>query len=166
MNYLKDSKIDPDALDVELLNQSHLAITYGIEWADRTHELALLNEEMKVLVADLTVTVNSAPDTYLGEGVKATVDNVKSYVVRHKKRVALEEQIMEKERDVAIALIAKNEISSGRKSSLENLVRLAGQNYFATPSTPRNLANEAEKREQAKTEANARVAQKMQRRSN
>lgn len=162
MDYISDSKIDPDALDVELLNQTQLAISYGVQWAEKSFELSKLKEQMRILEADLTVQVNNDPAGTLGDGTKATVDNIKSYITRNNRRKLLENDILAMERDVAIFLIAKNEISNSRKSALENLVRLANQNYFATPNIPRNLSTESEKRERA-ISSNQRVAEKMKR---
>lgn len=165
MRYEEDVRIDQDALDVEWLNQPSLALRYGKHWAGCVEDLARAEEELKITVADLTDMVNQEPTKYLGEGVKATVGNIESFIIRHDDYKAAKEEVIKRQYEANVAAIAKNEIGNSRKAALENLVRLHGQQYFAGPSVPRDLTAEALKKEQTKR-VDAGVHRKMSRNKN
>lgn len=162
MNYEIDMKIDQDALDVEWLNQAPLAMKYAKHWANLDRELNRKNEELQILEADLRDKVNQSPDEYLGEGVKPTNDNIKSFVIRNEQYKSCKEEQRELEYELSLANIARIEVSNTRKAALENLVKLHGMNYFAGPAMPRDLSFEAQKREQQKS-IDKKIGQKMAR---
>lgn len=147
MNYEIDIKIDETALDVEWLNQPSLAIKYGKYWADCFKANQRAEENIKLIRAELVAEVTSDPDTCLGKGVKATGPVIEAYYRNHKRHIEAKEEWMEAQHQMNIAEIAKKEISYSRKSALENLVKLHGQNYFAGPNIPRDLSQEAFKKE-------------------
>lgn len=142
MDYKTDVIIDESALDVEWINQPKLAIKYGIVWAELKRDLEYLEENLKVKTAELVDAVNSDPAKYLGEGVKPTLGNIDSFVIQDDRIKILKKKIIESRFEVEMANIAKNEICFSRKTALENLVRLHGQNYFSSPSAPRDLSTE------------------------
>lgn len=142
LNYEKDLRIDENALDLEFLDQASLAMRYGENLADAEKELFYAKERLAVKEADLTKRANSKPDTLLGAGVKPTGDNVKSFVKMHKEYRELQEELIEAQYEYNMAKIAYDEISRTRKTALENLVKLHGQNYFAGPKVPRDLHKE------------------------
>lgn len=155
MNYQKDIVIDQDALDVEWLNQPALALRYGKHWACCVEDLARAEEHLKIVQADLVDMVNQDPAAYLGEGIKPTIGNIDAYVIRHEDYKVAKDEVIKRQYEVNVANIAKMEIGNSRKSALENLVRLHGQNYFAGPSVPRDLSKEALKVAQSKRADNA-----------
>jgi hypothetical protein len=163
LDYEKDVKIDESALDVEWLNQASLAMRYGKYWAKCSDALDKAEESLKIVVAELQDKVNANPEKCLGEGVKTTVSNVEGWVIKQEKYRHAKEDVRAAKYELSIANIAKNEISNTRKSALENLVRLHGQSYFASPSAPRDLSIEAQKARRSK-EADKGVASAMQRR--
>jgi hypothetical protein len=163
MNYEIDVIIDETALDVEWLNQAPLAIKYGEFWAQKTMELSKLEEQLKIKCADLTDYINQNPSETLGADVKPTVGNIESYLVRDKSVIKLKEDIRKTQYDVNMAVIAKIEISNTRKTALENLVKLHGQNYFAGPTMPRNLTEEKQYKEQLQKKVDGGVATKLAR---
>lgn len=150
MNYERDIRIDVTALDVEWTEQAELAMKYGRLWADAKEELERAQEDIKLIKAELNAKVNSDPEKYLGEGVKATVANVEAYVLRSKKYKEAWERSMEASKQETLLSIAKNEISFTRKAALENLVVLHGQQYFAGPKMPRDIYSEVTRARQAK----------------
>jgi hypothetical protein len=155
MDYTKDILIDQDALDVEWLNQPSLAMKYGKNWACCVEDLARAEEHLKIVQADLVDMVNQNPTKYLGEGIKPTIGNIDAYVIRHEDYKTAKDEVIKRQYEVNVANIAKMEIGNSRKSALENLVRLHGQNYFAGPSVPRDLSKEALKVAQSKRADNA-----------
>jgi hypothetical protein len=157
MNYEKDIMIDENALDVEWLDQSELAIKYGKYWVECKEELMRAEENVKVVTAELTLEINQNPESFLGEGIKVTDVKIESAVRINQRHLEAKELWINAMSRFNEAEIVKNEISFTRKAALENLVQLHGQNYFAGPSVPRNLHNEKEKREKRRKESNARV---------
>lgn len=139
MDYINDCRIDETAIDLEWLNQPSLAMKYGFHWAGLQKEFEAAEEKMKIKFAELTDLVNSDPVAYLGEGVKVTLGNVDSYISRHPTYQKLKNQVVELRHETNMAKIAYQEISNSRKSALENLVKLLGQNYFAAPNVPKDL---------------------------
>ena len=163
MDYEIDLEIDENALDVEWLNQPTLGMKYGRHWADCQKKVQQAEENLKIIRAELIAKINDDPETYLGEGVKATVANVEACYLKHKDHKAAKEQWIEAAYQLNIAEIAKKEISITRKDTLKNLVDLHGQNYFAGPVVPRDLSFEADKKRRQK-EADSGVATKLKRR--
>lgn len=160
MDYKKDMSIDESALDVEWLEQSELALTYGDNWAGLKRVLMLAEENIKVIRAELIKQVNDNPDKYLGNGVKPTGPNVEAYYRNHKRHQQAKDEWVNAMYECNIAEIAKNEVSFTRKAALENLVQLHGQNYFAGPKMPRDLTLEKDnwkQKQERRKEINKRV---------
>jgi hypothetical protein len=157
MNYEKDVHIDETSLDVELLEQAPLAIRYGQYWSECKEEFVRAEENVKMVVANLTLEINKDPETFLGEGVKVTDVKIESAVRTHPDYIDAKERWIKAMRVMNDAEIVKNEISFTRKTALENLVQLHGQNYFAGPKVPRNLAKERYNRQKDRIDSNKRV---------
>jgi hypothetical protein len=157
MDYRKDVRIDENSLDIEWLEQSELAIRYGEYWSQCKEEFTRAEEYVKVITAELSAMANENPDKYLGKGIKATGANVEAFYRKHPKHKEAKERWIKAMREMNDAEIVKNEISFTRKSALENLVKLHGQNYFAGPKVPRNLHDEKEKRNLRRKDNNAKV---------
>lgn len=157
MNYERDVQIDESSLDVEWLEQASLAIRYGKNWADCKDELARAEENVKVVIAELTLEINQNPEKYLGDGVKSTDIKVESAVKVHKKYTEAKERYFNAMVELNTAEIAKNEISFTRKAALENLVQLYIAGYFAGPKIPRDLKTEKQNYIEKRKENNARI---------
>ena len=156
MNYERDIHIDETALDVELLEQAGLAIKYGEYWAQCNEEFVRAEENVKVVFSELILAINSNPEKYLGD-VKQTDAKVEAAVRVHPKHIEAKERWITAMTNKNNAEIVKNEISFTRKTALEVLADLYGQNYFAGPSVPRNLKAERERKQEKRKENNARV---------
>lgn len=155
MNYEKDIKIDETALDVEWLHQPRLALKYGMHYAECYKKVQQIEESIKVCRAELTKEANEKLD-------KPTAPNVESYYRTHPRHIALKQEWIEATYELNIADAAKKEIGNSRKLALENLVRLNGQNYFASPTMPRDLSYEAAQKETQK-HADSKVGSAMKR---
>jgi hypothetical protein len=142
MDYEKDIIIDHNALDVEWLQQTELAMRYGKHWAECVTKVQQCEENLKLIRSELVKEANLHPNKCLGKDVKPTAPNVESYYRKHEDHIEAKEELIQAQYELNIAEIAKKEISITRKAALENLVKLHGMNYFAGPSIPRNLNNE------------------------
>jgi len=143
MDFENDIIIDPSALDEEWINQPTLALKYSNYWAKCNHKLTQLNEEIKLLRAELVNEVTSDPEGCLGKGMKATGPIIEAYYRNHQSHVAKKEEIIKAMYALDIAEVAKKEITVTRKAALENLVKLLSLNYFAGPSIPREISYSA-----------------------
>ena len=153
LNYANDVSIDESALDVEWLRQPTLVRLYNQEVAERKRQLARLSEEFGVLKAELTRKINTNPEKY---GLaKATVDTVNSTIVIQEEYQDLRNQIIESEYELEMA-IGGSRAMDHKKTALENLVKLFGQNYFAGPALPRDISKEWLESEE-KHQSNSRV---------
>lgn len=165
MDYEKDIEIDPDALDLEWLNQAPLSMKYVKHFAQCRKRLTLAEEKIKVIRAELIKRANSDPKRFCNKD-KPNAADIEAYYRNHKLHKEAKEEWVEAQYEYTMAEGAKNEFSFTRKASLENLVKLHGQQYFAGPSVPYEINREWEKK-QAKEEANNRAgngAEKMMRR--
>lgn len=162
MNYKEDIKIDESALDVECLNQPELALKWGVHWADCSRTLQQAEENVKLVRSELIELVTSDPEEHLDEGVKPTGPIVEAFYRNHKDHIKAKKELVQAQYELNVAIVAKGEFSSGRKKSLELLVELHGQNYFAGPSVPRDLSLES-KRAISQKESDKGVASKLQR---
>lgn len=162
MHYEKDMRIDEESLELEWLDQANLAFKYGSHWAECKRQLALAEENIKLVRSELINEVNENPDSCLGAGIKPTAPVVEAYYRNHERHIRAKQTWIDLQFETDIAEVAKWEISNTRKAALENLVRLHGQQYFAGPSVPRDITWE---RKQKGERANNTVANSMKRKS-
>lgn len=165
MNYEKDLQIDADALDLEWLGQATLAMKYVKHYAACRKRLTVAEENIKVVRAELIRRANSNPLKYCLKD-KPNAADIEAYYRNHVKHKEVKEEWIEAQYEFTMAEGAKNEFSFTRKASLEAMVTLHGQNYFAGPSMPLAINREWEKTK-AKEEANTlagKGAEKMMRR--
>ena len=160
MDYELDIEIDEDFLDIECLEQPGLALKYGKHWARCQRKLTQAEEKIKVIRAELIKQANDNPNKYLGRGVKPTGANVEAYYRMHPKHIKAKDEWVQAQYECNVAAAAKSEFSFARKTSLELLVQLHGQNYFAGPRVPHNLSEEREKRQKKVDQG---IASKMKR---
>ena len=159
MNYEEDIRIDETELDIEWLEQATLAMKYVKYYAQCRKTLTLAEEKIKVVRAELIAEANADPVQCCSKE-KPNAADIEAYYRNHKRHKAAKEAWVEAQFELDIAEGAKSEIGFTRKAALENLVRLHGQQYFAGPSIPRDLAWE---REQHQKKVNAGIASKIQR---
>ena len=146
MNYEKDIKIDPDSLDVEWLGQALLAMKYGRNYAESKKELANAVESIKVVRSELIKEANENPEGCCDKE-RPNAGDIEAYYRNHRRHKDAKEKIINLQYEMDMAEIAKNEVSFTRKTALENLVKLHGQQYFAGPKVPRDLSWEVKERQ-------------------
>ena len=160
MNYEQDMTIDPDALDVEWIEQPRLMMQYSRHAAKTRLEVERKKEELDIVRAGLDMKIRVDPEKY--GIVKLTESVVSSTIITQKEYMVANEEflLLQYESNMVQGAVRALE---GKKTALENLVKLHGQQYFAGPSVPRDLSKEWEQHERQKV-VDAGVGSKMKRR--
>ena len=134
-DFQKDLEIDALTLDIELLEQPQKYFKYSEELSEANRELDRLKLKYEIMQAKLDIKIRTK---LTQEGVKATENLIRSTVVQETEFSTISNELSDQKKEVDI-------LSSGvkafeqRKSSIENLVKLQAQNYFAAPREPRDL---------------------------
>lgn len=156
LNYEADLEIDPDNLDLEWLRQPDLFRRYSEESEFATTKVRRTHENLKTIRSELVLEVTNDPD--LAGVSKATAPVIEAYYRTHKKYVKAKQNWMDAEEEAGLLRVAVFAFNQ-RKSALENLVKLNGQNYFASPSIPQELGEKL--RENQKKEGKKDIKKKM-----
>ena len=160
MNYEKDLTIDPSGLDTELILQPQLMLKYAKHASEMKMEVERAKEKLDIIRADLDKKIRVAPQEF--GIVKLTESVITSTIITQVKFRAGNEEFLEAAYEANMAQGALRALE-GKKTALENLVKLHGQQYFAGPSVPRDLSKEWEIKEKQR-ESDAGVASKLKRR--
>lgn len=135
--FQQDKSIDPNQLDIECVRQAEIFH----KWADRSARATAVVERTKfkrdVVEAQMEIAVRKDPQAY--DILKPTEGAIKAIVhVSNKYLKAYEAYLDAREEskllDVAVATMEQ------KKRMLEVLITLHGQQYFAGPSVPHDLA--------------------------
>ena len=140
MNYEKDIRIRPDVLDIEWLEQPSLLLKYASKVAEAQRKLDHASERVKVVKADLVREAGENPEA-VGLKAKPTVQAIESYCITNGDYQTARDAQTEAQYELSLLQAAVTSIHH-RKAALENLVRLYGMQYFAGPTTPRDLNEE------------------------
>lgn len=155
MKYEEELIIDINALDEEWLHQPQLFMKYAELAAEAEAEAKKAHEKIKIIRSQLIKLAQSDPEKHISGG-KATDKNVEAFYRDHEDHKKAKEEFIEAEYRRDLFTSAKSAFYQ-RKSSLENLVILHGQQYFAGPSVPREHGQAMkEKVEETKSERVAR----------
>ena len=163
MNYEKDIEIDGEALDQEWMGQAALMLKYAQHSARMRKLLEEAKQSLDIAKAEADQKIRSNPDKYGIEKITETV--VANTILNEKYYKQAYTEFLDTKFESDMAQGAVNAFEH-RKSALENLVRLYGQQYFAGPTIPYQINRDWEKK-QAKEEANTlaeKGAEKMMRR--
>jgi hypothetical protein len=147
MNYEKDIVIDGESLDLEWLHQPALMMRYTQNSARRRKELEEARQSLDVAKAEADKMIRTNPDKYGIEKMTETV--VANAVLKEKGYQQAYTEYLEAKYESDMAQGAVNAFEH-RKSALENLVRLYGQQYFSGPKLPLEINREWEKKEEQK----------------
>ena len=143
INYEKDTRIDETALDVECLELPTLIRKYTKHQALIQNELDEEKEKLEIIKAELDTDIRTNPSDYgITKVVNEAVNNTIILNEKYQKQV-------KKLREIQFELnSSKGAVSAiyAKKDSLENLIKLHGQNYFAGPRVPRDLSHEVQER--------------------
>lgn len=138
MSYEQDMYIDENVLDVELLKQPSLVAKYSRMLADAQQDKDIAKERLELLRSEISLDIRDNPSKYKLD--KVTEGSITACIL-------MEEDFQEAQKEVH-ATTHKVNVLTGimksldhRKSTIENLVKLFGQNYFAGPAIPHNLTD-------------------------
>ena len=140
MNYEQDVKIDERNLHVEWLEQSELTMKYIRHANGLQKQKDKAEKKLSFVAADLGHKMKNNPDKY--ELVKATDSEVKNAVIICDDYQQLLEEYNELKYEAKQAWDALEDIKD-RKWILQELDRLMQIGYFAPPSSPKNIEEDA-----------------------
>jgi hypothetical protein len=160
MNYENDMYIDEQSLDVEWLNQPSLVIQYARISAQAELDMDQAKEKLDLVKAELDNEIRTNPEKF--EIAKITEAVVTNTILTQKKYKVAMEEFLQAKFEAKVAIGASRAVDH-RKSALENLVKLHGQQYFAGPMIPRDLSQERKNKEEKDKKVSAGIAQRMRR---
>lgn len=157
MDYEKDIAIDETALDLDWLGQPALMMKYARHSAQMQKTLEETKQNLDIVKAEVALDIRKTPANY---GIEKVTDaSVESCILTTKKYKDAHKEYLEAKYEADMAKGAVNAFDQ-RKSALENLVKLHGQQYFAGPRIPHDLTWE---RQQRQKKSDSKVATKMRR---
>lgn len=134
----QDRKIDPEALDVEVTQQADLFFKWAERYAKATSAVEMGKVNLDALEARLQLRCRMFPAEF--NLVSVTETSIKAAVLMHEDFIAQQAKYHGLKAD-KIVLEKVVETLDMKKRMLELLVTLHGQEYFAGPSSPRDLAS-------------------------
>jgi len=146
--YEKDMEIDPNALDIECLEQANLMLRYSTICANWEREAARLKEKLALIDAKLDADIRANPEKYkISKITEPVVANTILTLEEHQLACA---EYWDAKYEHGVAKGAVDAVSE-RKDMLESLIKLHGQQYFAGPSVPRDLGYEQQQKYKQKS---------------
>ncbi|HQF51190.1 MAG TPA: hypothetical protein PK588_10545 [Paludibacteraceae bacterium] len=143
MDYEKDMQIEEDALDLECLEQARLMLRYCQLAARLEKEEDLAKENLNLVKAEIDKDIRTNPAKY---GIDKITEGAIANAIIMDPRYKEASQHYIDARFEANAAAGAVKACEQRKSMLETLARLHGQQYFAGPAVPRDIVKEREKR--------------------
>jgi len=148
MNYENDIKINEKDLDIEWLEQPTLMYKYAKMSIDYRKLMDKQMEKVNVIKAGIDKNIRANPEDF--EIIKITETVVANTIIVQSEYTDAYNIYLEKKYDFDLVNAAVKALQD-KKSALENLVKLHGQQYFAGPSVPRDLSKEWEIKEKEKS---------------
>lgn len=138
LDYERDIRIEPHALDKEWLDAASVYMRYSRALADKRDELARAEQLADVERAEAD---KRARQRHTGDEKKPTEAVINSEVLTDDKLKAAQDKLLDLKHEVDILQGAVRAFDH-RKAALENLVTLHGQQYFAGPVVPHDIGRE------------------------
>ena len=146
MNYETDIVIDESALDVEWLEQPRLFLHYCRNEHEKRREMDYAKERVDVVKAGLDRKIRANPDHY--DIARISEMAIENAIKMEDEFQEINKKFIETKYEYGMSIAAVRAFDQ-RKTALENLARLHGQQYFAGPRIPRDLTEERQKRQQS-----------------
>ena len=156
-NYNDDISIDRDALDIGWTKQAQTFFKYAELAAKARDAMDRKKEKIDVLEATMGLKIRTNPASYGLE--KITEGAVQSTILIDQNHIDAVAELADLKYEYEVLIAAVRALDQ-KKSALENLVRLQGQNYFAGPSVPREIGKEWAK-DVERTGARDKIKEKM-----
>jgi hypothetical protein len=147
INYEQDLYIDEAALDIEWLNQPMLMLQYTELAAAARREVDRVKEKISVVRAELDKEIRSDPEKF--DILKVTESAISNCILIQKRYTEIQNDLIDAQYDYQMKQGAVQAVEH-RKQALENLSKLLGLQYFASPTTPRDLPREVQQQQEKK----------------
>lgn len=150
-----DLAIDPNFLDRACLEQAELFYKWGERSARAKEEADKCKNQLEFLAARLQMKIREEPEKF---GLKRVTEAAIATRVECDQRISDARLVYLRARAEATMLEKATDAMEMRKRMIEVLSTLHGQEYFAGPTVPHNLADEWKKhKEQRERAVNQRV---------
>lgn len=137
MNTFKDDlAIDPNALDVEWLEQPKKFFDVAEQAAEAKREVDRAKLALDVTEAELDNDIRTSPQKY---GIAKITETALKAAMRLTDKYQKAQTTLTEAQYAKAMLDSATQAWDQRKRALENLVYLHGQSYFAGPSVPRDI---------------------------
>lgn len=161
MNYENDVTIEESALDLEWLQQPKLMMNYAQLAAEAAKEYEIAKEKIAITKAELDKSIRTNPENYGISKITETV--IENTIILQDSYKECSSNLIQCKYQFEIARAAVTAIDQ-KKTALENLVKLHGQQYFAGPKVPRDLSAEFKKKKEQSEKTNVNIKSKLNRR--
>lgn len=131
LNYDTDTQTDLFNLHLEWVRQSSLMMQYGKEAALAKKKMQVTHERVKVIRSSLIKSIKKLKPNL-------TQQQVEAYYRTHPRHKKAKKKHIDAEYTYNMILAAIDSLRH-KKSGLEDLVRLHGQQYFSDPNIPKEL---------------------------
>lgn len=133
--------IDKTRLDTEWIKQPRLFFVYAKQLADAKRRLEEARAEADVVKAEVDLEIRGTPENFGFKDMKITEVLITTTINQNGRYQKAAKLIRIRKHKVDILQAAVTALEH-RKSALEKLVSLHGQNYFSTPTTTDNVSQE------------------------
>lgn len=135
MDFDKDVSINPDALDIEWVQQAGLYMKYAESVADYDRIVRQKKESLDIVKATVDRELRESAEKKMTEAMVATA------IPTDERYKAAYQEYSQALYDYSVAMGAVRAMDH-KKQALENLVKLWQGGYFAGPREPRDLSDE------------------------
>lgn len=153
--------IDPLALDREWVGQASLFRKWAErladakkDWEDAKIRKDLAEDQMELIEAKIDLEVRKNPVNF---GLESTTEkSIRNVVISDKRSQAAKKEVYKAQQEIVQAKHLVDTLESAvkslehRKTALENLVYLHGQNYYSQPRAPKEVREEVGERSASK----------------
>ena len=146
LNYEKDLEIDLDDLHTAWVKQDILMMRYGREAAKAKEAMQLAHEKVKLVRSDLIKKKKAANPSATGQQIEA-------YYRLHKRHRKAKKTLINAEYENDLLQAAVTALHH-KKSALENLVKLHGQQYFSKPEIKNTITEESIRKSKSRSAKN------------
>ena len=162
MDYKKDIMLDENSLDLEILDQPALMMEYSQACSQAHLDMELEKQKLDLTKSKLDYNVRLEPTEYgIDSKMKITEAVILGAIQQQDIYIKANEKYLKAKYDYEVMKGAVSAVEQ-RKTALELLVKLHGQQYFAGPAVARDIYKERQKRV---VKTNAGVSAKMQRKN-
>ncbi|KKN08388.1 hypothetical protein LCGC14_1057200 [marine sediment metagenome] len=157
LDYERDIIIDESALDLEFLEQARLFMQYSRNEHSTRRDMDYAKTKLDLVKAKLDKEIRAHPEAF--DVARISEGAIMNNILLQPEFEAANKTFIEATYESGVARAAVWAFDQ-RKTALENLVRLHGQQYFAGPRVPRDLS---EVRQQRQEHSNQKVGRGMKR---